>query len=85
MRWRSAGAKYVFHVASPVMLQSEAAQKDIVDPALEVRSRHVPDMAQPDAESPCKPMRLLLDSNNSYCSAVGIQVDASGRRVPAAA
>ena len=30
------GSKYVFHVASPVMITAEDHQRDIVDPALEV-------------------------------------------------
>ena len=72
-----AGAKFVFHVASPVMLQSETAQKDIVDPALEVRSQHVPDMAC--WTQACNAMiRVLKASLFSYW----IRVDSSGCKCP---
>ena len=48
----AAGAKYVFHVASPVMLKSEDNQKDIVEPAMEVCSLTIsPD--QPSSMHAC--------------------------------
>jgi hypothetical protein len=39
------GADYVFHSASPVVLQSENPQEDIVDPAVKVSRQHEPEKA----------------------------------------
>lgn len=41
LSWRVySGADYVFHSASPVVLQSDHPQEDIVDPAVKVHSLH---------------------------------------------